>query len=188
MPKTYLSPSQQTRNTLALAEEWARGAMPAVQAVKDLWDTYVRLNYRPLQFIAEGYEEIHRCMLAGSRRKHVHSYLDFLSGRGGESWTLGDTWIPGIVRWSDKRLVKGDLVLVLFANGTERHPIWCVTSKGRRISGYHYDTSRGGTTGTIIELHGVPGELVGLQLADPDAQMYCNTLRTGNGPHPGRCE
>jgi hypothetical protein len=156
--------------------------MPAIKAVKDLWATYFdfRLDRRPPRFIAEGYQEIHRRLLADSRRKRMHSYLDFLSTLSNESWTFGDTWMPGIVRWSDKHFIKGDLVLVLFENGTERHPVWCVTSKGRRISGYHCDTSRWGTTGTIIELHEVPGELVGLQLADPDPQMYCNTLRTGN--------
>lgn len=180
MTKTYLSPCQQVRNTLALADEWARGAMPVIKAVKDLWASYSGLDRRPPRFIAEGYDEIHQRLLAGSRRQQMHSYLDFLSSCGSKSWTFGDTWVPGLVRWSDRRLVKGDLVLVLFENGTERQPVWCLTSKGRRVSGYHYDTSRLGATGTIIELHEVPGELVGLQLADPDPQMYCNTLRTGN--------
>lgn len=180
MPKTYLSPCQQTRNTLALADAWARGAVPAIKAVQDVWNSYWSLKRPPNRFIAEGYEEIHQRLLAGSRRKHIHSYLCFLSGCAHESWTFGDTWVPGLVQWTDKHFVKGDLVLVLFGNGTERHPVWCVSSKGRRISGYYCDTSRWGTTGTIIELHEVPGELVGLQLADPAPQMYCNTLRTGN--------
>jgi len=188
MTKTYLSPSRQARNTLALADEWARGAMPVIKAVKELWDRHSSLGYRPSRFIEDGYDEIHQRLLAGSRRKQVRSYLDFLSSCANESWAFGDTWVPGLVRWSDKRLVKGDLVLVLFENGTERHPVWCVTTKGRRVSGYYCDTNRSGATGTIIELHEVPGELVGLQLADPDPQMYCNTLRTGNSPHPGRCE
>jgi hypothetical protein len=69
MAKTFLSPCQQSRNTLALAEEWARGARPAIKAVNDLWTAYRSLNPRPPEFINDGYEEIHRRLLAGSRRK-----------------------------------------------------------------------------------------------------------------------
>lgn len=164
--------TRQWTATAAIAEQWVITALPILQRFQ-----YLQLgDYKAWLATCEA---ILREGLVGNTRKYPGSYLDFLGGLDQqETWVLDDPWLLGIASWSDKHLVKGDLVLLIFGNGTDRHPIWSVTSKGHRLNGYYYSTTRCDFR-AMIELIEIPAEYVGQQPTEPDAQLFISSLRAG---------
>lgn len=179
MSKTLLTPERQWRLSVCLAHEWLRAVRPAIAklaAVYEIGNLKFEDHCRAKQSL---YENVRNEYFASSRRSNLFGDFEYLAAHHNDAWTFGATWIPGIASWTNRHLVKDDLVLVGFWNGTERQPVWCVSSKGHRLCGYYCDTNRLGARGTIIRLLDVPDELVGRQLSDPDAEKYCLSLRAG---------
>lgn len=138
-------------------------------------------NYR------ERVQSIQKLILDARDLKYKNSYTRFLEFfHGDEDFTVG-TWTFARSRRNTRYLMKKDICLVLLTNGTERQPVWCASTKGKKITGYYHDTDRCGIPHDV-QLIGVPGELVGMQLTHPDVQAFTLKLRTDRGPQPGMCE
>lgn len=104
--------------------------------------------------------------------------------RNSEPWSLGTLWHIAVVRHNTRRLLAGDVALVVLTNGMDRHPIWCHSSRGYRLAGLYETTDRLGWPGRI-RLIGCPDELFGLQPTHPAARQYVVGLRAGHWPHSG---
>lgn len=178
--KTILSPEQQWRRSVALASAWTNTVRPAIVELSAIYDLPLQNFALHCREIARIFDHVRERHFARSTRSDWNEYFQFLASRRNEDWTLGRAWHPGISLRNDQRLVKHDLVLVLCSNGTERLLTWAVSSKGRRLCGCYYSTDRLGTKGATIRLLDVPAQLVGVQLADPDAEQYVVGLRAGS--------
>jgi hypothetical protein len=179
MTSAVLSPEEQWRKSVALVGDWLSSVRPAIEQLARAYDIncpkyddYRRERDALYSWVVQEY-------FSGSKRYNLPGYCEHLAACNGEDWTLGVTWFPGVVAWNDRHLLEGDLVFAQFWNGRERHPIWCVSSKGHRLCGLYYDTNRLGARGTIIRLLDVPDQFVGSQLTDPDAELYFLSLRAG---------
>ena len=181
MPKTLLSPTQQWQRSVELVLDWMASVRPAISELAKVYELFFvddtwQVRERKIQALFDSVQEQY---FASSRRTDFNHQFNHLAAQCNETWALGETWFPAIAQWNDRHLCKGDLVLVMFWNGRERHPVWCISSKGHRLAGYYYDTDRLEAKGTILRLLDVPGQLVGAQLVDPNAEMFFLNLRAG---------
>lgn len=179
MAKTLLTPTQQWRKSVSLTNDWVEHIRPALVELAKVYEIREDSWEKDRRLMDELYRSVAERWFRQSKRSNLHGYLSHLAASHNESWSVGRTWMPGVAQWNDRHLLKGDIVLVDFTNGRERHPVTTVTSKGHRIVGKYYDTDRLGARGTIIRIVDVPAELVGRQLADPDVEEFVLNLRAG---------
>lgn len=177
--KTYLSPEQQCRKTLELAIEWVEGFRPLFCVRPDyyenlfLWCDTWNETKRKAQALIDG----------RSNKRFAGSYSQTLNFIWfDETFVFGDTWKIGITRRNTRHFLKGDLVLVTFTNGMDRHPVWSVTSKGKELVNYYVETNRLGGDFGLIDLIGCPKDLIGKPLTDLAALDVLLSIRAKNRP------
>ena len=175
--KTYLSQYDQCQRTIELAQEWSSGLIPFIRMLPEERDERA---WKKADVCIKKEMEARECI---KYRKSYEKFLGFFWGD--ESFEIGSTWAAGIAKYNSKFFIKDDLVLILLSNGTDRQPVWSVSTKGKCVTGYYFDTSRSGFKGEV-EYIGFPGELAGKQLTHPDALAFMQNLRAGKGPQSGR--
>lgn len=122
---THIDRVAQWKRTVILANRW-------LSSVRD------KLRDHPYPG-REGYEEyLRRYWGEAANRVDVQRKIHLICSAGRQMHYRGGghPFNFAVAVKTTARLLKGDLALVITTNGfNERHPIWCSTSKGRRLVG-----------------------------------------------------
>lgn len=168
MGKTYLDPATQWQKTVLLAQAWLQRHAQAIAAIPDYSEDW---SYQHNRYMALYFKD------PKAMRSHWAADI-FWSFKHYPHRTLGNPWQLAIANRNTANLRQGDCALLLLTNGVARHPIWCVSSKGRRLAAYYVFTDRLGGKG-VMNLIEWPDELVGRAPTDPTALAFVVGLRAG---------
>ena len=177
--KTWLTPDEQWRRTVALAEAYAS----AVSELLSDAPPYPGDGHGHFSDWVGFFRDVKVAWAADPRAARFAE----LGGYDGveifqrSTWRIGDPWRIARIRRTHLLFAVGDVVLVAITNGQRRQPVWGVTSRGYPVRGYHLETDRDGRErGAMVSFpRGFPSEPVGRRLADPGAQRYVEGLRAG---------
>jgi hypothetical protein len=165
------SPEGQWMRTVDLTQRWLRSVDRLIAEMPRYWED---LDFEAL--------DAYRKKIFGDPMpievRWKANILASLSQDYPNHWRLDDQWKLGIFTKTAARWQRGDVALVLLTNGMDRHPIWCVSSKGKRLAGLYTYTDRLGFKAPL-KLVECPDELVGKQPTDPAAQEFVISLRAG---------